>query len=55
MTVVKLGEEGRKERKRGGGGSLVILRRTADVESVDAWMLTVLAFKQRAVIACKWS
>lgn len=49
------------ERKVGGGaaeaagwgvGSFV---RTADAGCVDARMLTALAFKQRAVIACKWT
>lgn len=39
----------------GAGGSFVILRRTADAGYVDAWMLTALAFKQCAVIACKWT
>lgn len=42
--------------KRGvrGGGVFVILQRAADAGYVDAWMLTALAFKQCAVIACKW-
>lgn len=56
MTLVK------REDGQGGGatavvvvGSFIILRRTADAGYVDAWMLTALAFKQCAVIACKWT
>lgn len=49
MTLVK------REGKRGGVEGFVILRRARDAGYVDAWMLTALAFKQCAVIACKWT
>lgn len=39
----------------GRGGLFIILQRTADVGYVAAWMLTALAFRQCAVIACKWT
>lgn len=45
MTLVK-GE---------GGGLFIIFQRTADTGYVAAWMLTALAFKRCAVIACKWT